>query len=97
MYNCSLVIFANNNNWTEEVSLFIAGGLPIWIIVRGINSDYAYDSLLSIAIAKRISFNALMTNNFEISEFIIYDGGHSNTIIFDKMVSDKYIFLIDRR
>jgi len=47
------------------------------------NSDYAYDSILSIVSKEGFSGNRLMTDNSEISELIVYDSSNSESIVFE--------------
>ena len=93
MHKGFIVEIINNNDIVINLKLFVSDGLVDGIEVKVLNSDYNYNSLLLIAKSEGFSGNGIATNNPSIDNIKIVDDEKIDTVKFDKIFTNKKIYL----
>jgi hypothetical protein len=73
--------------------LFVSDGLVDGVEVKVFNNDYDYNSLLLIAKTVGFSGNGILTDNLSINNIKIVDDETIDIVKFDKILTDKKIYL----
>ena len=93
MHRGFIVEISNNNDIVINLKLFVSDGLVDGIEVKVLNSDYNYNSLLLVAKSEGFSGNGIATDNPSIDNIKIVDDETIDIVKFDKIFTDKKIYL----
>jgi hypothetical protein len=93
MYRGFIIEIINNNDIVTNLKLFVSDGLVDGVDVKVFNNDYDYNSLLLIAKTVGFSGNGILTDNLSIDNIKIVDDETIDIVKFDKILTDKKIYL----
>jgi len=93
MHRGFIVEISNNNDIVINLKLFVSDGLVDGVDVKVFNNDYDYNSLLLIANTVGFSGNGILTDNLSIDNIKIVDDKTIDVVKFDKILTDKKIYL----
>ena len=93
MHRGFIVEISNKKDIVINLKLFVSDGLVDGIEVKVLNSDYNYNSLLLVAKSEGFSGNGIATDNTSIDNIKIVDDETIDIVRFDKIFTDKKIYL----
>ena len=93
MHRGFIIEIINNNDIIINLKLFVSDGLVDGVDVKVFNNDYDYNSLLLIAKTVGFSGNGILTDNLSIDNIKIVDDETIDVVKFDKILTDKKIYL----